>query len=82
MQQIGKPQAVYDDPDNLFVAKFLGTPPINAFNGSVKGGKVYIGEEAVLSVNGVNDGEVYESASAPKALSWTKTAARLQAYKR
>ena len=59
VQQIGKPQAVYDDPDNLFVAKFLGTPPINAFNGSVKGGKVYIGEEAVLSVNGVNDGEVY-----------------------
>ena len=59
VQQIGKPQAVYDDPDNLFVAKFLGTPPINAFNGSVEGGKVYIGEEAVLSVNGVNDGEVY-----------------------
>ena len=59
VQQIGKPQAVYDDPDNLFVAKFLGTPPINVFNGSVKGGKVYIGEEAVLSVNGVNDGEVY-----------------------
>lgn len=59
VQQIGKPQAVYDDPDNLFVAKFLGTPPINVFNGSVKGGKVYIGEEAVLSVNGVDDGEVY-----------------------
>ena len=59
VQQIGKPQAVYDDPDNLFVAKFLGTPPINVFNGAVKGGKVYIGEEAVLSVNGVNDGEVY-----------------------
>ena len=59
VQQIGKPQAVYDDPDNLFVAKFLGTPPINVFNGSVKGGKVYVGDEAVLSVNGVDDGEVY-----------------------
>ncbi len=59
VQQIGKPQAVYDDPDNLFVAKFLGTPPINVFNGAVKGSKVYIGEEAVLSVNGVKDGEVY-----------------------
>ncbi len=59
VQQIGKPQAVYDDPDNLFVAKFLGTPPINVFNGAVKGGKVYIGEEAVLGVNGVDDGEVY-----------------------
>ena len=26
VQQIGKPQEVYDDPINLFVAKFLGTP--------------------------------------------------------
>ena len=29
LQQIGAPQQVYDDPINLFVAKFLGTPPIN-----------------------------------------------------
>ena len=29
VQQVGKPQDVYDDPGNLFVAKFLGTPPIN-----------------------------------------------------
>lgn len=27
LQQIGKPQEVYDSPVNLFVAKFLGTPP-------------------------------------------------------
>ena len=27
LQQIGAPQQVYDDPANLFVAKFLGTPP-------------------------------------------------------
>ena len=36
VQQIGKPQEVYDNPVNLFVAKFLGTPPINVFEGSVK----------------------------------------------
>ena len=51
VQQIGKPQAIYDDPTNLFVAKFLGTPPINVFKGEVKGGKLYIGDEAVLDVN-------------------------------
>lgn len=39
-QQIGEPQDVYDEPENLFVAKFLGTPPINIFNGEVKGKKV------------------------------------------
>ena len=43
LQQIGRPQDVYDDPTNLFVAKFLGTPPINVFNGYVKGEKLYIG---------------------------------------
>ena len=58
VQQTGKPQEVYDDPHNLFVAKFLGTPPINVFNGSVKDGTVYIGEDAVLKVSGVEDQEV------------------------
>jgi len=58
LQQIGKPQDVYDDPVNLFVAKFLGTPPINVFSGSVKNQKLYIGEEAVLDCKGVSDQDV------------------------
>lgn len=58
LQQTGKPQDIYDNPKNLFVAKFLGTPPINVFSGRVEGGKVYIGEEAVLDVEGVEDQEV------------------------
>ena len=58
VQQIGKPQDVYDDPTNLFVAKFLGTPPINVFSGKVENGAVYIGENAVLNVSGVADQEV------------------------
>ena len=59
VQQIGKPQEVYDNPVNLFVAKFLGTPPINVFEGEVKGGKLYIGGEAVLDVAGVGDKRVF-----------------------
>ena len=58
VQQIGKPQEVYDDPTNLFVAKFLGTPPINVFDGCVKDGKVYIGQDVVLEVSNVADQEV------------------------
>ena len=58
VQQIGKPQEVYDSPVNLFVAKFLGTPPINVFDGSIKDGKIYIGEDAVMNVEGVEDQEV------------------------
>jgi multiple sugar transport system ATP-binding protein len=58
VQQIGKPQEVYDDPTNLFVAKFLGTPPINVLEGKVSGGKVYIGEDMVMEVSGVADQDV------------------------
>ena len=59
LQQIGKPQHVYDDPVNLFVAKFLGTPPVNVFNGRVEGGKLLVGGDAILSVQGVADREVW-----------------------
>ena len=59
VQQIGEPQSVYDDPKNLFVAKFLGTPPINVLEGKVVDGKVYIGDDDVLDVTGVDDQEVY-----------------------
>jgi multiple sugar transport system ATP-binding protein len=58
VQQIGKPQDVYDSPANLFVAKFLGTPPINVFDGFVLNGKLYLGKSAVLAVPGVRDGAV------------------------
>ena len=59
IQQVGAPQNVYDDPKNLFVAKFLGTPPINVFNGRVENGKVLIGNEAIINVNGVEDQDIY-----------------------
>ena len=59
VQQIGKPQDVYDDPANLFVAKFLGTPPINVFDGEVKSGKLYLGQDMVMDVPGVADQPVY-----------------------
>ena len=59
VQQIGAPQDIYDDPTNLFVAKFLGTPPINVFEGRVEDGKVYMGEDMVLEVTGVEDQQVF-----------------------
>ena len=59
VQQVGAPQEIYDDPTNLFVAKFLGTPPINVFNGKVEDGKLFIGDDAVLDVAGVEDQNVF-----------------------
>ncbi|MDE7340530.1 MAG: ABC transporter ATP-binding protein [Lachnospiraceae bacterium] len=59
VQQIGKPQDVYDNPSNLFVAKFLGTPPINVFEGRIQNGQLYIGDNAVLHTGNVSDRKVY-----------------------
>lgn len=33
IQQVGSPLDIYDNPNNLFVAGFLGTPPMNMING-------------------------------------------------
>lgn len=57
--QVGKPQDVYRDPDNLFVAKFLGNPPINVFRGYIKDGKCYLQGEEILSCPGVPDQNVH-----------------------
>ena len=74
VQQIGKPQAVYDSPVNLFVSKFLGTPPINVFDGEVKDGHLYIGEEAVLAVPGVANQSV-TAAIRPEGFTLSETGA-------
>lgn len=60
-QQIDSPQNVYNDPVNLFVAQFLGTPQINVFNGEIKDGKVYIGDSLVNSKDykGYEDQKVF-----------------------
>ena len=58
LQQMGHPQQVYDDPANLFVAKFLGTPPINTFTGTVRSGGLYLGQQRVLEVGEVPEVDV------------------------
>lgn len=58
VQQVDEPQVVYDVPANLFVAKFLGTPPINSFVGEIKNHKVYINGEAIMDTE-FEDQEVY-----------------------
>ena len=59
VQQVDEPQRVYDYPNNLFVAKFLGSPAINVFHGTIKGEQLYIGDEAVLPMKGLEDRDVY-----------------------
>jgi multiple sugar transport system ATP-binding protein len=37
LQQVGPPQAVYAEPANVFVARFMGAPPMNTLPGPVGG---------------------------------------------
>ncbi len=40
IQQIGTPKEVYRNPKNLFVAAFIGTPPMNTFKAEISENKV------------------------------------------
>ena len=59
IHQIGKPQEVYDKPSILFVAPFPGTPPINVFEGQLRDGHVFVGEDAVLDIESKEKRYVY-----------------------
>lgn len=50
LQQQGTPQEVYESPENLFVAKFLGTPPINILSGEIRSGQLQIADRAWRSI--------------------------------
>ena len=53
VQQIGTPLELYDTPANVFVASFIGLPPMNFFNATVSGSKLVLGEgeEVMLDEN-------------------------------
>jgi multiple sugar transport system ATP-binding protein len=38
VQQVGTPEAIYNDPANLFVAGFVGSPPMNLIEGRLDNG--------------------------------------------
>lgn len=40
VEQIGTPLELFDRPGNLFVAQFIGSPAMNVFPGTVRGGHV------------------------------------------
>ncbi|MFM7445433.1 MAG: ABC transporter ATP-binding protein, partial [Tabrizicola sp.] len=42
VEQIGSPLQLYDDPDDLFVAGFIGSPKLNALKARVQGGRLVL----------------------------------------
>ncbi len=44
VQQFGTPRQIFADPANTFVARFIGTPPMNLIEGRLEQGSLSIGE--------------------------------------
>jgi multiple sugar transport system ATP-binding protein len=45
LEQVDHPQELYDHPANLFVAGFIGSPPMNLFRARVDGGDLVVGHQ-------------------------------------
>jgi multiple sugar transport system ATP-binding protein len=67
IQQVGSPTELYDQPQNAYVASFIGSPPMNFLHGRVEGDGVALTEErTTLTFDGAaraalaraSDGEV------------------------
>ncbi|MBR3252364.1 MAG: sn-glycerol-3-phosphate ABC transporter ATP-binding protein UgpC [Erysipelotrichaceae bacterium] len=64
VQQIGTPEELYFDPCNLFVAGFIGEPPMNFITGNIKGNEIKFDKnDNVLDGSKtryqLKDGEIY-----------------------
>lgn len=51
IEEVDDPQEIYDNPKSLFVAKFLGVPPVAVFNGKIKNGQVYVDKNHVADLD-------------------------------
>jgi multiple sugar transport system ATP-binding protein len=60
LQQVGTPAELYDHPDNLFVAGFIGSPAMNFTIGELAGGKLKfpLGEIDAGDLGGGHEGKV------------------------
>ncbi|WP_342388306.1 ABC transporter ATP-binding protein [Salinicoccus bachuensis] len=47
IMQVGSPKEVYDFPENVFVAQFIGSPAMNVFDAEIRNGELVIGESTI-----------------------------------
>ncbi|TDV47150.1 ABC transporter ATP-binding protein [Actinophytocola oryzae] len=64
VQQIGSPQLLYDNPANLFVAGFIGSPAMNFLPGTLENGQLSTGLGQVALSDRIR--RMAESANAPR----------------
>ncbi|HEY1325308.1 MAG TPA: sn-glycerol-3-phosphate ABC transporter ATP-binding protein UgpC [Casimicrobiaceae bacterium] len=67
IEQIGRPLDVYDHPETLYVAQFIGSPAINVWRGSVERGMLRTGSGVSLALpGGAPEGEAVAAAFRPE----------------
>jgi multiple sugar transport system ATP-binding protein len=59
LQQLASPKEIYNNPANLFVAQFIGSPPMNIVKGALDGAQFMTqGEKVAVPVKGKLDNAV------------------------
>lgn len=56
IQQIGTPMEIYNNPNNVFVATFVGNPPMNVFKANIDGDVISDGNNRVELPQGTSSG--------------------------
>ena len=51
VEQIGEPLDLYDRPDNIFVAGFIGSPGMNMMKGVVRDGSIDVGDGVSIPID-------------------------------
>jgi multiple sugar transport system ATP-binding protein len=44
IQQLGTPREIFESPANVFVARFIGTPPMNLLHAQIRDGSIHAGD--------------------------------------
>lgn len=78
VQQFGRPREIYSNPANTYVARFIGTPPMNLIRARIEEGRLRVGEAsfalpAHLAGVGLGNGREILLGLRPEALSITLT---------
>ena len=58
IQQLGTPEDIYNDPKNLFVAGFIGSPAMNLIQGATEGGRFLVEGAPITTVGSAARGGV------------------------
>ena len=56
IQQLGTPEEIHDDPKNLFVAGFIGSPVMNLVEGAIDDGRFVTEDASIAGVGGDRSG--------------------------